>query len=125
MIQGEYLVNSRTAGEDASLAPFRDALGRTEMRSISSWGMYLYADCTFLKQYSIGVRYDRAATPYSGTDVAHGVALFAGYYPVEETLGLRLEYANTVGAVPGVSAAVNTIALQVLFSLGPHKAHPF
>jgi hypothetical protein len=125
VVQGEVLMNSRRAGEDASLNAFRDALGRAEMRSISSWGMYLYADCTFLKQYSLGVRYDRSGTPYSGSDVAHGVALFAGYYPVEETLGLRLEYENTAGNTPGVPAAVNSIALQVLFSLGPHKAHPF
>jgi hypothetical protein len=125
VVQGEVLLNSRTAGEDRSLTPFRDARGGAEMRSISSWGMYLYADYTFLKQYSLGVRYDRSGAPYSGNDVAHGLAVFAGYYPVEETLGLRLEYANTVGATPGVAAAVNSIALQVLFSLGPHKAHPF
>jgi hypothetical protein len=25
----------------------------------------------------------------------------------------------------GISQNVNSVALQVLFSLGPHKAHPF
>ena len=51
--------------------------------------------------------------------------MFLGYYPVEETLGLRLEYQHTKTERPGASQSVNTIALQALFSLGPHKAHPF
>jgi hypothetical protein len=45
---------------------------------------------------------------------------------VEETIGLRLEYQHTRTVIPGGEArAVNFIGLQTLFSLGPHKAHPF
>lgn len=125
VVQGEYLVNSRKGRRDASLAPFRDARGNAEERTITSSGFYLFADYRFLKSYGIGVRVDRSASPYSRDDVARGIAVFLGYYPVEETLGLRLEYANTVTEAPGGSTGVNSIALQILFSLGPHKAHPF
>jgi hypothetical protein len=38
---------------------------------------------------------------------------------------LRLHYQHTKTELPEGSESVNLIALQVLFSLGPHKAHPF
>ena len=79
----------------------------------------------FFKTYSIGARYDWTQSPYSRDDKAQGFAVFLGYYPVEETLGLRLQYQHTRTEVPGTVQGVNAIALQALFSLGPHKAHPF
>lgn len=134
VVQGEYLASRRTAHQDASLIPLIDARGNPEERTISSSGLYVYADVQFLKTYSVGARLDWAQSPYSKDDQARGVAVFLGYYPVEETLGLRLQYANTSTEVPGgspthdaaaISRNVNSIALQILFSLGPHKAHPF
>jgi hypothetical protein len=53
------------------------------------------------------------------------LSAFFGYYPVEETLGVRLQYQNTRNQMPGGALVVNSVALQVLFSLGPHKAHAF
>jgi hypothetical protein len=44
---------------------------------------------------------------------------------VEETIGVRLEYQHKIMGSGEEAQGVNTIALQVLFSLGPHKAHPF
>jgi hypothetical protein len=134
VVQGEYLLNTRRARLDAAGTALRDAAGNPEERSITTSGMYLYADYQFLKTFSIGARYDWTESPYSADDRSHGVALFFGYYPVEETLGLRLQYANVTDRAPvtalpgtpgGTSRSVNSIALQVLFSLGPHKAHPF
>lgn len=112
VVQGEYLVNSRT------VHPAREAV-------LTSSGFYLFADYQFLKSYSIGARVDWSESPYSTDDRASGFALFAGYYPVEETLGLRLQYARTTTELPGFVRSVNSIDLQILFSLGPHKAHPF
>jgi len=71
------------------------------------------------------VRFDWTEAPYSTVDRSSAVALFAGYYPVEETLGVRLHYQHTWSEGLGEPRAVNLIALQVLFSLGPHRAHPF
>lgn len=112
VIQGEYLVNTRT-------------VHLAEEATLSSSGYYLFADYQFMKSYSIGARIDWSESPYSTKDQANGVAVFAGYYPVEETLGVRLQYARTTTKLPQFSQSVNSINLQILFSLGPHKAHPF
>jgi len=122
VVQGEYLFNSRTAQQDRDFNPLLNAQGNPESRSIHSSGLYLYADYQFKKIYSLGGRYDWSQTPYSKDDKASAVTIFFGYYPVEETLGLRLHYQNTK---PAAAESVNFVALQVLFSLGPHKAHPF
>ena len=122
-LQGEYLLNSRTAIQDRDLKPLVDPSGAPVSLTTSGW--YLYADYQFLKIFSVGGRVDAAQSPYSKDDKASALSLFFGYYPVEETLGLRLEYQNKHSEMPGLSQSVNTIALQVLFSMGPHKAHPF
>jgi hypothetical protein len=125
VLQGEYLYSTRSARQDASLTPYLDQSGMAVVRTVTSGGLYVYADFQFMKIFSIGSRYDWAETPYHADERAHGIAVFFGYYPVEETLGVKLEYANTTTMTAGVSESVNSIALQVLFSLGPHKAHPF
>jgi hypothetical protein len=125
VLQGEYLYNTRSASQNQSLVPFLNAAGVPEAHTINSSGFYLYADYQFFKMFSIGARYDWSEAPYGKDDKATGVSMFAGYYPVEETLGLRLEYQNVKTETPVASTTVNTIVLQVLFSLGPHKAHPF
>jgi hypothetical protein len=112
VVQGEYLLNSRNVRLDGE-------------QKVSTSGFYLFADYQFFKTYSIGARLDWAESPYSTDDRAKGFAIFAGYYPVEETLGLRLEYARTTTQTPGAEQSVNSINAQLLFSLGPHKAHPF
>ena len=125
VLQGEYLYNTRSAAQDQAFQPFLDAAGNPEARTINSSGFYVYADYQFFKLYSLGARYDWSEAPYSNDDRTTGVSVFAGYYPVEETLGLRLEYQHFRTEAPGTATVVNTIVLQVLFSLGPHKAHPF
>jgi hypothetical protein len=112
VVQGEYLFSTRNVHAE-------------QEERVSTGGFYLFADYQFFKVYSIGARIDRAQSPYSKDDIANGFSVFAGYYPVEETLGLRLEYAHTSTDVPGAGHSVNSVDLQVLFSLGPHKAHPF
>jgi hypothetical protein len=112
VVQGEYLLNTRITHLEGE-------------QKVTSSGFYIYADYQFAKIYSIGARIDWSESPYSMLDKASGFAVFAGYYPVEETLGLRLQYARTTTVVLGFSQTVNRIDLQLLFSLGPHKAHPF
>ena len=126
VVQGEYLFNTREAVQGPDLVPFVDDRGNPERRSITSGGLYLYADWQFLKVFSAGGRFDWSQSPYSTDDAATGFSVFFGYYPVEETIGLRLEYQHMRTDVPGGEArAVNFIGLQTVFSLGPHKAHPF
>ena len=125
VVQGEFLYNTRMAAQDRDFNQFVDANGNSERRTINSSGLYVYCDYQFLKLYSAGARFDWTESPYSTADKAQGVALFLGYYPVEETLALRLQYQRTTTETAGVSQSVNMIALEAFFSLGPHKAHPF
>lgn len=125
VVQGEYLYNTRAAGQTPAGELYVNAIGEPATQTLTSSGLYIYADYQFFKLWSIGARYDWSQSPYSRADRASGAAVFAGYYPVEETLGVRCEYQYVRTENPLESKAVNTIALQVLFSLGPHKAHPF
>ena len=125
VFQGEYLLNTRSASQDHNLHQFVDASGNAERRFLTTSGLYVYSDYQFFKTYSIGARYDYSQSPYSKEDKGQAVAVFLGYYPVEETLGLRLQCQHTTTEAPGASQSVNSIALQAFFSLGPHKAHPF
>ena len=125
VLQGEFLYNMRKASQDRDLNQFLDMNGNPDRRSINTSGLYFFADYQFFKIFSVGGRFDWSQAPYSKDDKVTGVAAFFGYYPVEETLGLRLEYQNLTTEMPNVSQSVNSIALQVLFSLGPHRAHPF
>jgi hypothetical protein len=124
-IQGEYLMNWRKASQDRDFTSYVDGAGNPERRSITSSGLYLYADYQFLGIFSVGGRYDWSQAPYSTEDRAQAGSFFFTYFPVEETLGIRLHYQHTRTESPGVSQGVNFVGLQLLFSLGVHKAHPF
>lgn len=120
ILQGEALLNSRTISEGP------DPKGQTILNDITTGGLYIYGDYQFEKIFSIGARYDWAQSPYSKDDRAQGVSIFFGFYPVEETTAFRLQYQHTASDAPGTpTLAVNTITLQFMFSMGPHKAHPF
>jgi hypothetical protein len=118
-LQGEFLLSSRTVTvHDAMDVPMED--------DVTSYGAFLFADYQFLKSYTIGARYDWAQSPYSTDDKARGFAVFAGFYPVEETSAFRLEFAQKIHQRPdGDSQTVRSVTLQFLFSLGPHRAHSF
>jgi hypothetical protein len=95
-------------------------------KEIVTGGFYVYGDFQFRKIISIGARYDWTLSPYSRDDKAQGVAVFFGFYPVEETTAFRLQYQHTRTESPGAATlSVNTVTLQFMFSMGPHKAHPF
>jgi hypothetical protein len=120
VLQGEGLFNSRkiTVGPDAR--------GRRSFQTVTSGGFYVYGDLQFNKVFSIGARYDWSQSPYSRTDKADGGAVFFGYYPVEESAAFRLQFQHIRTMPPDdETRSVNSIVLQFVFALGPHKAHPF
>ncbi len=119
LLQGEFLYNMRNASQDQDFNQFG------VVKSVNSYGFFVFLDYQFLKSYSIGMRYDMSGTPYSSTDRLHAGSVYLGFYPVEETLAFRLQYQHTRSPEPGESQGVNFFGLQAMFSLGPHKAHPF
>ena len=118
-VQGELLMNWRT------VAPGSYAGAPLGSEDIQSSGAYLYADYQFMKVYSIGSRVDWSQSPYATNDKAQAISVFAGFYPVEESTAFRLHLQRTSYESPAGNRDVHSIALQFLFSLGPHKAHPF
>lgn len=125
-VQGEYLRNSRDASMNSDFELFTSDLGEPTTRNLITSGLFLLVDYQFFKSYSIGTRFDWSQTPYSTDDRAQAISFFFGYYPVEETLGVRLHYQRTTQEFPNApTESVNYVGLQFLFSLGPHKAHPF
>jgi hypothetical protein len=111
VIQGEWLHNDRKIAEN---------------QNVSSDGFFIFADYQIKKIFSIGTRYDWSESPYSDKDKSNAVSLFFGYYPVEETMAFKLQYQNTNEKFYNQREKdINLIALEIMFSLGPHKVHPF
>jgi hypothetical protein len=120
VLQGEALFNSR------KILVGPDARGRRSFQTVTSGGFYVFADLQFNKVFTIGARYDWSQSPYTNSDKAEGGAVFIGYYPVEETAAFRLQFQH-VRSTQSVAErrSINSIALQFVFALGPHKAHLF
>jgi hypothetical protein len=124
-LQGEYLHNTRKARQNTDLERYLDPAGNPDRVTINSSGFFVFANFQWSRIYTIGARYDWTQTPYSTNETAQAISGFLGYYPVEETLGLRVHYQFTRTQMGSNTQSVNFVGLQVLFSLGAHKAHPF
>lgn len=135
IIQGEGILNHRDVFRVFEL-PDKSLTYRT--KSINTAGAFLFFDYHFNKQFSTGIKYDftygiigDAPSMYSlsNDDInkTYGISAWFGYYPVEETLALRLGLQHlTFSLSDGESKEDETsIKLQLIFSLGPHKAHTF
>ena len=130
-IQGEALWNRRDVLR-------RDDLNLDKENAINTFGAFIYVDYRFNRIFSIGGKYDftygiigddqhyhtRANDDQNNTT---GIEGWLGFYPVEETLALRLGIQHLMFSYADGTErdAETTINLQLIFSLGPHKAHPF
>jgi len=135
-IHGEGIINNRDVTRDNG---FGVNIGKQINEQITTFGGFIYCDYQFLKQFSIGAKYDFTNgiigdDPGSNTlsnddkNTTNGISGWIGYYPVEETLALRLGVQHLLFNYDddGTSRDSETIIkLQMLFSLGPHKAHQF
>ena len=135
-IQGEALLNNRDAlrtnsGQQGNIGFFiKD--------KINTSGAFIFVDYLFQKQYSVGIKYDftygiigdePSYNTLSNDDKnkTTGISGWLGFYPIEETIAVRLGLEhlifNTVNEVKRNNDT--SVKLQMIFSLGPHKAHPF
>lgn len=83
-------------------------------------GFHTFLDYRYHTQYNGGVFFEQWENGLQATDRAFRV--FAGYAVLEESTLLRIYYERFL---PEVGDAVNTVSIQALFSMGPHKAHQF
>lgn len=134
-LQGEAILNHRDVARESGI-------GINSMkdfsRTINTSGAFISLDYQFEKQFSAGLKYDytygidgdiRSQVTLSNDDKnkTFGYSAWFGYYPVEETLAFRLGLQHLAFSyADGTSRdGETTITLQMIFSLGPHKAHPF
>lgn len=134
-IQGEGILNHR----DVLRNGFYGVNSFTQnMEKINTYGAFIYIDYLFDKMYSFGAKYDYTNgilgdTPAYNTlsnddqNNTQGISGWFGYYPIEHTLAFRLGVQHLIyNYANGASRDPSTIfTLQMIFSLGPHKAHPF
>lgn len=130
VVQGEGIINHRDVIRGTDFEPV--------IESINTFGGFIYFDYQFLKQFSVGLKYDftygiigdePSFNTLANDDMnkTNGIEYWVGYYPIEETLALRLVAQNLFFDLADnlKKDAETTITLQLIFSLGPHKAHQF
>ena len=112
-LQGEYFYNNSSVVVDTTTGD-TSHLGRQ--------GFFAFADLKFKQRWNAGVIYDQYNPVENKNLTNSAVKGFLGYSLLEETTLLRLTYERFK---PENSPAVHTVMFQVLFSMGPHKAHQF
>ncbi|MCH8325565.1 MAG: hypothetical protein IIB83_03230 [Bacteroidetes bacterium] len=136
-IQGGGLLNHRDALGIYTSTGFPPNI--LNQNSINTFGGYLYLDYAFKKQFSVGVKYDYTdgiigdnpsfySLSNDNQNHTQGISGWFGFYPVEHTLIFRLgvqhlSFTTKLGRIKKESET--SITLKMIFSLGPHKAHPF
>ena len=86
------------------------------------WGFYAFTDFHFVNHYNAGILYEQYQSPQDGKQIDRGIKPFIGFNLLEESTILRLAYEYFM---PHQGRAVNSVELQFLYSMGPHKAHRF
>jgi len=131
ILQAEFLWNARNVLR-------KNDLDIDSEEEINTFGAFIYIDYRFNRIFSIGAKYDFTygivgdepnynTTANDDQNKTSGIESWFGYYPIEETLALRLGIQHLMfNYADGFDRdGETTINLQLIFSLGPHKAHPF
>lgn len=130
-LQGEALWNRRDVLR-------KDELDLDKINIINTFGFFIYVDYRFNRIFSVGAKYDFTygilgdeqhynTLANDDKNKTTGIEGWFGYYPIEETLALRLGVQHLIFSFADSTErdGETTINLQLIFSLGPHKAHPF
>jgi hypothetical protein len=111
----EALIGSRlAAGGSAALE---------EPARITATGVFAALDVQFRRQYNAGAFIDYCQDPAPEKSHQTGIGVFAGFSLVEETYRIGLLLRQDQG--PAFPRPYQTVCLQLLWSLGPHKPHQF
>jgi hypothetical protein len=86
------------------------------------YGFYIYANNSFFTRYNAGLLYEQYQNPVKSEVIDRVIKPFMGFAVLEESTVLRASYEYFFA---GKSKGANTIEVQLLFSMGPHKAHQF
>jgi hypothetical protein len=86
------------------------------------YGAYVYIDNRFFTRYNAGVLYEQYQNPDDHSITDRSIKPFIGFAVLEESTLLRASYEYFMS---GNAQKTSTVELQLLFSMGPHKAHQF
>ncbi len=111
LIHGEHDHGAETGHSNAA-----------EMETVNTFGVFGFANFQFRQRWNVGAKAEWLQAPVSKDEKYLAYSIFAGFAPMEETSVIRLLLAREQH--PGEDA-VNKALVQVIFSLGPHKAHVF
>jgi hypothetical protein len=109
----EALVSSRQIKDPSSIV----------VNAIASCGTFVAIDYQFRRRYNTGFLFDYSQNPIANKDYQEGFGFFAGFSVAEETYRVQLLIRHDRG--PALAGSFQTIEVQLLWSLGPHKPHQF
>lgn len=115
VLQGEGVYHQE------ELASWNSEEDNYSRKSEDRYGFLSFADLT-MGRFNIGSFYEQASGRNTNTVIDRSVKGFAGFSLMEETTVFRLAAERRWVAGEG---PVNTASLQILYSMGPHKAHQF
>jgi hypothetical protein len=110
-VQGEYVYKN---------AEHADSLGVISHEKRG--GFYAFADARSANHFNGGLLYEQYQAPDNTDKTNRAVKPFAGYAVLEESTLLQLTYEYFM---PHDRPGVNSVEFQVIYSMGPHKAHQF
>ena len=114
-VQGEWIRSQRDVVDQHA--------GKEEIARVAASGFYLFADYRFAQRWNAGAILERAEHAEEEGVSTERIGVYAGFQVMEETTVVRLLLRRTDG--DEIAEPFNAAVLQLVFSLGPHKAHWF
>jgi hypothetical protein len=93
------------------------------VENVTAWGAFSSAEFRFRKKYDVGAYADWTEDAYVQDAETTALGGYVGFMPVEETARFSLVYRHEESDL--YAGASDSVTFQVLWSLGPHKPHPF
>ncbi len=94
----------------------------TDLRADNRFGWLASVDYRYHTQFNGGALYEQWNRLGDAEKTDRAFRVFAGYAVLEESTLLRVAYERLLEED---RAGVNSVSMQLLFSMGPHKAHQF
>jgi len=117
-VQGEWIRSEREVLHEDD----PDA-GGPEIERVDSTGYFAFLDWRLRQRWNLGAIVERTGLAEEADVTVERAGLFAGFALMEETTMVRLLLRRTDG--DEFPEPFNEAILQLVFSLGPHKAHWF
>ncbi len=117
-VQGEWIRSERDVVSDHETDG-----GEAVIERIESTGYFAFVDWRFRQRWNLGAIVERTGLAEEADVTVERAGLFAGFALMEETTMVRLLLRRSDG--DEFPEPFNEAILQLVFSLGPHKAHWF